>query len=56
MPMILEAIKLAKKEAPEYAIGAWQLGPFTMAGQLLELGLMLKGVFKQTRTGGSRPG
>ena len=47
MPMILEAIKLAKKEAPEYAIGAWQLGPFTMAGQLLELGIMLKGVFKQ---------
>ena len=45
--MILEAIKLAKKEAPEYAIGAWQLGPFTMAGQLLELGIMLKGVFKQ---------
>ncbi len=47
MPMILEAIKLAKKEAPEYAIGAWQLGPFTMAGQLLELDIMLKGVFKQ---------
>jgi len=49
MPMILEAIKLAKKEAPEHAIGAWQLGPFTMAGQLFELGLMLKGVFKQTK-------
>ena len=47
MPMILEAIKLAKREAPEHAIGAWQLGPFTMAGQLLELGIMLKGVFKQ---------
>ena len=49
IPMILEAIKLAKQEAPEHAIGAWQLGPFTMAGQLLELGLMLKGVFKQTK-------
>ena len=47
MPMILEAIKLAKRKAPEHAIGAWQLGPFTMAGQLLELGIMLKGVFKQ---------
>ena len=47
MPMVLEAIKLAKKEAPEHAIGAWQLGPFTMAGQLLELDIMLKGVFKQ---------
>ena len=49
MPMILEAISLAKQEAPEHAIGAWQLGPFTMAGQLFELGLMLKGVFKQTK-------
>jgi [methyl-Co(III) methanol-specific corrinoid protein]:coenzyme M methyltransferase len=49
MPMILEAIKLAKKEAPEHAIGSWLLGPFTMAGQLFELGLMLKGIFKQTK-------
>jgi len=48
IPMILDAIKFAKQEAPEYAIGAWQLGPFTMAGQLLELGIMLKGIFKQT--------
>ena len=47
MPMIIDAIKLAKKEAPDHAIGAWQLGPFTMAGQLLELDIMLKGVFKQ---------
>lgn len=49
MPMMLEAIKLAKKEAPEHAIGAWQLGPFTMAGQLFELDIMLKGVFKQKK-------
>ncbi len=47
IPMVLEAIKLAKERAPERAIGAWQLGPFTMAGQLLELDIMLKGVFKQ---------
>ncbi|NNG00877.1 MAG: methyltransferase [Desulfobacteraceae bacterium] len=47
MPMIIDAIKLAKTEAPNHAIGAWQLGPFTMAGQLLELDIMLKGVFKQ---------
>ncbi len=47
IPMILEAIKLAKREAPEYAVGAWQLGPFTMAGQLLDLGIVLKSVFKQ---------
>jgi [methyl-Co(III) methanol-specific corrinoid protein]:coenzyme M methyltransferase len=47
LPMVCEAIKIIKKEAPELAIGAWQLGPFTMAGQLLELDILLKGVFKQ---------
>jgi [methyl-Co(III) methanol-specific corrinoid protein]:coenzyme M methyltransferase len=47
MPMVVEAIKMIKKEAPELAIGAWQLGPFTMCGQLLELDLLLKGVFKE---------
>jgi [methyl-Co(III) methanol-specific corrinoid protein]:coenzyme M methyltransferase len=47
MPMVLEAIKIAKKEAPELAVGAWTLGPFTMSGQLLELDILLKGVFKQ---------
>ena len=47
MPMIIEAIKIAKRDAPDHAIGAWQLGPFTMAGQLLELDVLLKGVFKQ---------
>jgi [methyl-Co(III) methanol-specific corrinoid protein]:coenzyme M methyltransferase len=36
LPMMLEAIGLAKKEAPERAIGACQLGPLTMAGQLFE--------------------
>jgi [methyl-Co(III) methanol/glycine betaine-specific corrinoid protein]:coenzyme M methyltransferase len=47
MPMIFEAIKLAKEKAPEYPVGAWQLGPFTMGGQILELDVLLKGVFKQ---------
>jgi len=45
---IYEAIKIVKKEAPEYPVGAWQLGPFTMAGQVLELDILLKGIFKQT--------
>ena len=45
--LIPEAIKIAKKEAPEYPVGAWQLGPFTQAGQVLELDILLKGVFKQ---------
>ena len=49
MPMVLEAIKIAKKEAPDHAIGVWQLGPFTMAGQLFELDVLLKGVFKQKK-------
>ena len=49
IPMIIEAIKIAKAEAPDHAIGVWQLGPFTMAGQLLELNLLLKGVFKQKK-------
>ncbi|MCF8026052.1 MAG: hypothetical protein K9K82_11275 [Desulfobacteraceae bacterium] len=47
IPMVIEALKLAQTEAPEYPVGAWLLGPFTMAGQLLELDIMLKGVFKQ---------
>ena len=47
IPMVSEAIRIVKKDAPELAVGAWQLGPFTMAGQLLELDILLKGVFKQ---------
>jgi [methyl-Co(III) methanol-specific corrinoid protein]:coenzyme M methyltransferase len=49
MPMIIDAIKLAKRQAPEYPVGAWQLGPFTMGGQLLELDVLLKGVFKEKK-------
>ncbi len=45
--LVYEAIKIAKKEAPEYPVGAWQLGPFTQAGQVLELDILLKGVFKE---------
>jgi [methyl-Co(III) methanol-specific corrinoid protein]:coenzyme M methyltransferase len=47
MPLILEAIQIIKKEAPELAVGAWQLGPFTQGGQLIELDRLLKGVFKK---------
>ena len=47
LPIIPKAIEIIKKEAPELAIGCWQLGPFTQAGQILELDLILKGVFKQ---------
>jgi len=47
LPLVPQALGIIKKEAPEYAVGTWQLGPFTMAGQLLELDLLLKGVFKE---------
>ena len=46
MNLIPEAIKIVKKEAPELALGAWQLGPFTQCGQTIELDKVLKGVFK----------
>ncbi|MFH1976010.1 MAG: uroporphyrinogen decarboxylase family protein [Pseudomonadota bacterium] len=47
MNIIPEAIKIVKKEAPELALGVWQLGPFTQCGQTIELDKVLKGVFKQ---------
>ena len=47
MPLIPEAFKIIKKEAPEYALGAWQLGPFTQCGQTIELDRVLKAVFKK---------
>lgn len=47
MNIIPEAIKIVKKEAPELALGAWQLGPFTQCGQTIELDKVLKGVFKE---------
>ena len=48
LPLIPKAIEVIKKEAPELPIGCWQLGPFTQAGQILELDMILKGVFKQS--------
>jgi [methyl-Co(III) methanol-specific corrinoid protein]:coenzyme M methyltransferase len=47
LQMLPKVIEIIKKEAPELPIGCWQLGPFTQAGQMLELDLILKGVFKQ---------
>lgn len=47
LPIIPKAIEIIKQEAPELPIGSWQLGPFTQAGQILELDMILKGVFKQ---------
>ncbi|MEW5908537.1 MAG: uroporphyrinogen decarboxylase family protein [Thermodesulfobacteriota bacterium] len=49
MNLIPKAIKIAKKEAPELALGAWQLGPFTQCGQTIELDKVLKAVFKDRK-------
>jgi len=47
MSLIPKAIRIIKEEAPEYPVGAWQLGPFTQCGQTIELDRVLKGVFKE---------
>lgn len=47
MPVIDAAIKLLKERVGEkLAIGGWVLGPFTLAGQIYELDLLLKGLKK----------
>lgn len=47
MPVVDEAIRIAlAHEGGKYAVGGWVLGPFTMAGQLLELDVLLKGAAK----------
>ncbi len=47
MPVVDEAFAILKKEAPDLAIGAWVLGPFTQAGQIMELDILLKGLKKK---------
>ena len=46
LPMIDEAFKILKEEVPDLAIGAWVLGPFTLAGQIMEIDILLKGLKK----------
>lgn len=46
-PAWLESISLLKQMiGDQYAVASWSLGPFTMAGQVLELDMILKGVFR----------
>jgi [methyl-Co(III) methanol-specific corrinoid protein]:coenzyme M methyltransferase len=47
MPVIDKAFDILKKDAPDLAIGAWVLGPFTLAGQIMELDILLKGLKKK---------
>jgi len=49
IPVVTEAIGLLKKEVgDEVAIGSWVLGPYTLAGQLVELSDLSKTAFKDT--------
>lgn len=47
-PVVMEAMRLLKEDiGNEFAIGGWLLGPFTMAGQLMDLNDLFKLVFKK---------
>ncbi|MEJ2588691.1 MAG: uroporphyrinogen decarboxylase family protein [Deltaproteobacteria bacterium] len=47
MPVVDEALKIVKDhDGGKLAVGGWVLGPFTMAGQLIELDVLLKGLRK----------
>ena len=48
MPLVDDAIRiLTSSSNGNFAVGSWVLGPFTMAGQLLELDVLLKGSRKE---------
>jgi [methyl-Co(III) methanol-specific corrinoid protein]:coenzyme M methyltransferase len=47
MPLVDEAMGIIKSRSDgRLALGGWVLGPFTMAGQLIELDVLLKGTGK----------
>jgi len=48
MPVVSKAIQMIKgKVGDRLALGSWTLGPFTLAGQLLELDILLKMTMKE---------
>lgn len=48
MPVVDGAIKILKERIGEtHAIGTWILGPFTLAGQLVELDVLMKMAYKE---------
>jgi len=48
IPLVIEALKLLKSEVgDEVAIGSHVLGPYTLAGQLLDLSFLAKAAFKK---------
>ena len=47
VPIVTEAIRLLKEEVgDQVAVGAWILGPFTLAGQIIELDDLIKKTLK----------
>lgn len=48
LPAIDEAVKRCVEDG-RFAVGGWVLGPFTMAGQVIELDVLLKGVAKDRK-------
>lgn len=49
IPVVTEALRLLKEEVgDQVAIGAWVLGPYTLAGQLVDIGDLAKKAFKKT--------
>lgn len=48
MPLVDEAFERLLKEAEDgkFAVASWLLGPFTLAGQVIELDILLKGAKK----------
>lgn len=48
IPLVTEAIRILKKEVgDQVTIGSWVLGPYTLAGQLLDLSQLAKAAFKK---------
>ena len=48
IPLVTEAIRLLKEEVGNaVTIGAWTLGPYTLAGQLVDIGDLAKMAFKK---------
>ena len=49
IPVVTEALKIMKQElGNEIMIGSWVLGPYTLAGQLVDIGDLAKSAFKRT--------
>lgn len=49
IPLVIQALRFLKEEVgDQVAIGSWVLGPYTLAGQLVDLSNLAKTAFKKT--------